>query len=220
MVGAISAKHLFLYNMEKVSIEKALEELRKDENKRKFIQTVDLIVNLRDFDVRKESVNVFIAVPNPTEKKIAGFLTRKSGLVDSITKDDFKKFSDAKEMKRLARKYDFFIAAAPLMGEIATTFGRVLGPVGKMPSPQGGIMPIDSDDKIKETVEKMKMMIRIRTKERSIKMPIGKEDMPDEKLKQNVEAVLNELEKVLPKGKQNIKDVLIKLTMTKPVRVR
>jgi len=44
--------------------------------------------------------------------------------------------------------------------------------------------------------------------------------MPDEKLKQNVEAVLNELEKVLPKGKQNIKDVLIKLTMTKPVRVR
>ena len=206
--------------MEKVSIEKALEELRKDENKRKFIQTVDLIVNLRDFDVRKESVIVFIAVPNPTEKKIAGFLTRKSGLVDSITKEDFKKFSDAKEMKRLAKKYDFFIAAAPLMGEIATTFGRVLGPVGKMPSPQGGIMPIDSDEAIKKTVEKMKKMIRIRTKERSVKVGIGKEDMPDEKIKQNVEAILNELEKVLPKGKQNIKDVLIKLTMTKPVRVR
>jgi len=200
------------------NIEKALQELR-NEKKRKFIQTVDLIINLQNFDARKESINIFIQIPNPTEKKICGFLTKKTGLIDTITKADFNKFKETREIKRLAKKYDFFIAAAPLMGEIATKFGRVLGPMGKMPSPQGGIMPVDNDKAVKDMIEKMKKLLRIRSKENSLKIPIGKEDMSDKELKENSEAVLHAVKNILPQKKENIKNVMIKFTMTKPIKI-
>ena len=49
-------------------LKKALVELRKEEE-RKFNQTLDLIVNLQKFDVKKEAVNIFIQVPNQIKKK-------------------------------------------------------------------------------------------------------------------------------------------------------
>jgi len=201
-----------------MEIEKALEELRK-EPKRKFNQTVDLIVNLQKFDARKDSVNTFIQIPNPSNKKICGFLTKKSKIVDTITKEEFDKFKTLRDLKRLGKKYDFFIAAAPLMGVIATKFGRVLGPMGKMPSPQAGIVPIDNDATISVLVEKLKKMIRIRTKERCIKIAVGKEDMSNKELRENIEAVVSALESALPNKKDNIKNVMIKFTMTKSIKL-
>ena len=137
-----------------MEIKKAIEELRK-EKKRKFVQTFDLIVNLKNFDVRKEALNTFVSVPHGIERKLAGFLTKRSGLVDSITEADFVKYKDLKDIKKLAKMYDAFIAVAPMMGKIATKFGRVFGPMGRMPSPQAGIIAVESDDAIKEMVEKM-----------------------------------------------------------------
>ncbi len=203
-----------------MEIEKALAELRKDENKRKFVQSVDLIINLKDFDLRREAINTFIQIPNPTEKKICGFLTRKSKFVDTITKEEFDKYKEPKEIKKLAKSYDFFIAVASLMPEIATKFGRILGPMGKMPSPRAGIIESDDDESVKQMVEKMKKLIRVRSKENSLKILVGKEDMPDEKLKENITAVIQAIENILPKKKENIKNILLKFTMTKPVRIR
>ena len=52
---------------------KALEELRKSKE-RKFDQTVDLIINLQKFDIKKESVNLVVSLPNKFKnKKIAAF---------------------------------------------------------------------------------------------------------------------------------------------------
>ena len=56
----------------KDQLKQALTELRT-EKKRKFDQTVDLIVNLQKFDVKKNPVNTFISVPHKIkDKKIAG----------------------------------------------------------------------------------------------------------------------------------------------------
>src|SRR3989344_4481559 len=117
-------------------LKKALTELRI-EKQRKFDQTVDLIINLKKFDPKKEQINSFISIPYKIkEKKIAGFLEIKNEKLDTITPLEFKKYSDKKELKKIAKKYDFFIAQASVMPKVATTFGRVLGPLGKMPSPQ------------------------------------------------------------------------------------
>ena len=201
-----------------MEIKKAIEELRK-EKKRKFVQTFDLIVNLKNFDVRKEALNTFVSVPHGIERKLAGFLTKRSGLVDSITEADFVKYKDLKDIKKLAKMYDAFIAVAPMMGKIATKFGRVFGPMGRMPSPQAGIIAVESDDAIKEMVEKMNRSIRVRNKEMAIKLGVGKENMSDDELAENVEAVLKGLEKLLPRGRDNIKEVLVKFTMSKPVKL-
>lgn len=200
---------------------KAIEAIKqlKENEKRKFIQTVDLIINLQKYDPRKQGLNTFVKVPHPAEKKICAFLTKKTKLVDTITKEDFEKYKNNDTIKKLAIKYDAFIAVAQMMAPVATKFGRVLGPTGKMPSPQAGIMTVDSDENIKAELEKMKKLIRVRTKEKSIKLNIGKEDMPEEKLAENIEAVVEAVANLLPNKKDNIKNVLVKLTMTKPVEV-
>ena len=132
----------------KKDLQKALEELRKSKE-RKFDQTVDLIINLQKFDVKKTPLNLFITLPHKVkEKKIAAFLEAKNSNVDTITGDEFKKYVDKKELKKLVKKYDFFIAEGKLMPKVATTFGRVLGPAGKMPSPQMGLLMNINDAEI------------------------------------------------------------------------
>ncbi|HIN73931.1 MAG TPA: hypothetical protein EYM94_03965 [Gammaproteobacteria bacterium] len=201
-----------------MEISKALIELR-NEKKRKFVQTVDLIVNLKNYDVRKEALNTFIDIPHPSEKKLAAFFTKRNDLIDTITEEDFAKYKDVKDIKKLAKKYDAFLAVAPMMGKVATKFGRVFGPMSKMPSPQAGIIVKEEDASIKAMIEKMKKVVRVKNKEIAIKLAIGKEDMDDKLLEENIVAVLNGLKKKLPRGPDNIREVLVKFTMTKPIKI-
>ena len=201
-----------------MEVKKALEELRK-EKKRKFDQTLDLIVNLKNFDVRKEALNSFVSVPNGGDKKLAGFFLKRSSLIDTITEADFVKYKDLKDIKKLAKRYDGFIAVAPMMAKVATKFGRVFGPMGRMPSPQAGIVPKEDDDMVKMMIGKMNKSIRVRNKEMAIKLGVGKESMSDYDLAENVEAVLKGLEKLLPRGQDNVREVLLKFTMTAPISI-
>ncbi|MFC1682434.1 hypothetical protein ACFL0X_02365 [Nanoarchaeota archaeon] len=203
----------------KKELVKALTELRKGKE-RKFNQTVDLIVNLQKFEVKKNPLNLFISVPHKIkEKKVAGFLESKSKFVDTISKDEFKKYSDKKELKKIIRNYDFFIAQGSLMPKVASTFGRVLGPAGKMPSPQLGII-LNADEKTIEDLKvKINQSVKIKAKEASIKLAIGKQSMKDGEIVENVMSVYNALVKALPRDKENIKNVELKFTMTKPVKI-
>jgi len=208
----------------KESFIKALQEIRKNESEKhkkiNFYQTVDLIINLRDFDIKKNSINLFINLPYKVkDKKVAAFLEKKSNVVDTITKEEFSVFSEKEKLKKLVKSYDFFIASAKLMPAVAATFGRVLGPAGKMPSPQLGILTSEDEDTIKETIKKINSTIRIRTKEPSIKIAIGSQEEKDENLAENALVIYNEVFKNLPKQKENLKNVLIKFTMSKPVKV-
>jgi len=180
---------------------KALQELRKGKE-RKFDQTVDLIVNLQKFDVKKNQINTFISVPHKIkDKKIAGFLEVKSDKVDTIMPESFKKYNDKKELRKMTKKYDFFIAQASVMPKVATTFGRVLGPLGKMPSPQLGIMMNVSDKAIEELKKKINSSIKIKTIEPSIKVSIGKQSMKDEDIIENIMVVYNALLKLRSRSK-------------------
>ncbi len=197
----------------------ALDNLRK-EKQRKFDQTIDLIINLQKFNLKKEQINLIITLPHKIKnKKVAGFLEVKSNYIDTITPAEFKKYSDKKELKKLVKKYDFFIAQANLMPKVATTFGRVLGPAGKMPSPQMGII-LNADEKtIANLKDKINTAIKIRTKEASIKLAIGKQSMKDEEILENIMAVYNSILKSLPRNKENIKNIELKLTMSKPQKI-
>ena len=201
-------------------LKQALVELRKGKE-RKFDQSADLIINLQKFDAKREQVNLFVSVPHKIkDKKICGFLEVKNKNVDTITRADFKKYSDKKEIKKLVDNYDFFIAQANLMPVVATTFGRALGPAGKMPSPQLGIL-INAEDKlIEELKNKINHSVKIKTKEASIKIPIGKQSMKDEEIVENAMTIYNAILKSLTKGKDNVKNIELKFTMTKPQKIK
>ncbi|GBE20073.1 MAG TPA: hypothetical protein ENG87_04765 [Candidatus Pacearchaeota archaeon] len=204
----------------KEDLKKALAELRRKEG-RKFNQTLDLIINLQKFDIKRNQVNLFIQVPYKIkEKKICAFLETKNKNIDTITKEEFKRYSDKKELKKIVKKYDFFIAEASLMPKVATTFGRILGPTGKMPSPQLGILMNVNDKTINELKEKINNSIKIKTKEASIKLAVGKYSMKDEDLIENIMTIYNAILKTLTKQIDNVKNIEIKFTMTKPQRIR
>lgn len=202
-----------------MELKKALEELRKQE-KRKFTQGVDLIVNLKGIDLKRESVNIIASVPNKIkDKKICGFLENKSKIIDTITKPEFARFRDKKTLKKLVKDYDFFIALSGLMPAVATTFGKILGPAGKMPSPQLGIITEDDDSKIKQLIDKISKSIKIRVKEASIKFCIGNESMKDEEIIENINAAYNSIINTLPNKSENVKNVMVKFTMSRLVKV-
>jgi len=204
----------------KEQLKKALEELRK-EKERKFDQTVDLIVNLQKFDVKKSQLNFIIILPHKIkEKKLAGFLEIKNKNIDTITLEEFKKYTDKKKLKNLVEEYDFFIAQSSLMPKVATTFGRVLGPAGKMPSPQLGIIMDANDKAINDIKNKVNNILKIKVKEASIKVPVGKQSMSNEDLIENIQVIYNSLLKELPRDKENIKNIELKFTMTKPQKLK
>lgn len=202
-----------------MKIQEALAELRK-EKARKFDQSIDLIVNLKGLDLKKESVNVVAQMPHAAkEKNVCGFLTKKSSLVKTVLEPDFAKYKEQKALRLLVKEFDFFIASAPLMPKVATIFGKVLGPAGKMPSPQLGILTSENDNAIKEVLEKIGKSVKLRAKEPSIKLSIGKISMDDSKIAENAKAVYHALIQALPIKNENVKNVLIKLTMGKPLKV-
>ena len=203
----------------KEKLAKALIELRKDK-KRKFDQTVDLIINLQKFDIKKTPLNLFVSVPHKIkDKKIGGFLESKNINIETISANEFKKYTNKSALRKLVKKFDFFIAQASLMPKVASTFGRILGPAGKMPSPQMGIIMNADDKTIKDLKDKINNSIKLRVKESSIKLAIGKESMKDEEIIENIITVYNALLKILPRNKDNVKNVEVKFTMTKPQKI-
>lgn len=202
-----------------MNLKEALEQLRKEE-KRKFSQSVDLIINLKSLNLKRENINILATIPfKIKDKKICAFFENKSKLIDTIAKLEFQKYKDKKYLKNLVKKYDFFIASANLMPTVAATFGKVLGPAGKMPSPQLGIMIQETDELIKQTIEKISKSLKIRVKEASIKTSIGNESMKDEEITANITAFYDAVINTLPKKKDNIKNIMLKFTMTKPLRI-
>lgn len=205
----------------KSELKKALSNLRENSKERKFNQTVDLVINLQDINPKKEGFNIFINLPHKVkDKKVCGFLETKSEYIDTITEDQFKKYNDKKELKKLEKKYDFFIAQGRVMPKVATTFGRVLGPAGKMPSPQLGIINNADEKTISELKERINKGIKVRLKESSVKVPVGKEKMKDEEIIENILAVYNNTFNNLPKNKQNIKNLQVKFSMSKPEKIQ
>ena len=88
-----------------------------------------------------------------------------------------------------------------------------------MPSPQLGVVMQETDAAITELVGKISRSIRVKAKEPSIKIVVAKDDMSDEKIMENIKASYIAIVDALPTKRENVKNVMIKLTMSKPIKV-
>lgn len=202
-----------------MELKKALEELRK-QKKRKFTQTVDLVINLKGIDLRRDNIALVANLPYKIkDKKVCGFLEHKSDLVKTITKPEFAKYKEKDALRHLVKEFDFFISNAKLMPAVATTFGKALGPAGKMPSPQLGIIMEEKPEIINPLLEKISKSIKIRLKEASIKVGMGNEGMKDEEIMKNINTIYKLIVDALPKKADNVKNVSVKFSMSKPIGV-
>jgi large subunit ribosomal protein L1 len=214
--------------MEKNQIIQTLKLAREISPKRNFTQSFDIIINLKELNLKKpeENVDIFVVTPNPTGKttKVCALvdkdLTDKAKVFDKvIVRQDFIKYVKAKDIKRLAEEFHYFIAQANIMADIAKTFGKVLGARGKMPNPKAGCVITPASD-LSQLKEKLSKTIRVKTKnELIIKAQIGKESAQDDKIAENALAIYNNLTHSLPKEEVNIKDVRFKLSMGPSIKL-
>lgn len=213
--------------MDKESILKAVQEAKKTGKKRNFVQSFDLIINLK-LGIKKEGdITAAAILPHPKSKKtnICAIVddelaTQAKGIFyKTILKSDFKKI-DKKTLKKLARECTFFVAQASTMPDIAKFFGKVLGPKGKMPDPKMDcVVPPTADLKVLH--DKLQRTIKLEIKkELNVKCSVGLENDDEKKICENVWAVYSSLLHALPREKQNIKNVMLKLTMSKPVQIK
>jgi large subunit ribosomal protein L1 len=206
------------------AVEVVTEALGKA-TERKFPETVELSINLKDLDLTVPKNRLEDEVPLPKGRgktvKVAVFgspeLCQKVRSVADLVVpanelDEFAK--DKKNVKKVVGEIDFFLAEAPLMPTIGKRLGVVLGPRGKMPRP----VPPGSDPT--NLVNALKRSIRIRSKgNRTFHAPVGTRGMPPEEIAQNVDAVLTRIMGKLERGRTNIESVYVKTTMGPAVRL-
>ena len=210
----------------KDEVVRALGELRQNLVKRKFTQSIDLVVKLREVDLKKPEnrINEAIPLPNPPEKPLKicviasgdlGTRAKTAGADMLVSRSDMENFGkDKKAARKLAQDYDFFIAEAPLMPLVGRALGSFLGPRGKMPTPVPPTAPIE------QIVSGHRKMVRVRMREQPVlQCRVGTENMSDDKLVENIQAVFSRIEEKLELGVKNIGEILVKTTMSKPVKI-
>lgn len=201
-----------------------INEAKAADKERKFKQSVEMYVILKDIDVKKGFVmNETIQLPKklstPTTVCImAGGdmgLKAKNAKADRvISGEEINALAaDKRQARKFINNYDFFLADTQLMTTVGKVLGQLLGPRGKMPVPVPFNAPIDS------FLDRFRSSIRVKVKNSlSLSCKIGDELMSDEDLGANAHAILNAIEKKLPSGDRNIRRIIIKTSMGKPIK--
>jgi len=214
--------------LEVKEVTEKVKELIQKSAKRKFLQSVDISIALKQIDFKKTQINEVFPLPLGTGKKITTCAlvdkslqtTAKANCDKVILLEDFDKFKDKnKILKKLCEDYDIFIAQANIMPQIATVFGKVLGPRNKMPNPKAGSIVAPNAD-LKIIVQKLSKIVFLRARKQPvINCSVGTESMEPEKLAENIVGVVKFLETKLEKGSQNLGHVYIKTTMSPAIMI-
>ena len=209
--------------MDKKKLSEVLDKILQEKGKKKFIQSVELIVNTRNVDFSKSENRVSLDVPltkgrgekQPkvaviAEEAIAG-QAKKAGADLIIAPNELPNYAARTKLKDLARNY-VMLAQPNLMAQVAKNLGQYLGPRGKLPKPIIG--------NIAELIDKSRRSVRIVSKGKFLPVLqsfVGTERMGPAELVENVEDVYEAIRNKVTEG--NIKSVYLKLTMGKPERV-
>ncbi|UCH32761.1 MAG: 50S ribosomal protein L1 [Candidatus Bathyarchaeota archaeon] len=194
---------------------------------KKFNQTMELIINLQDIDMKKPEAKIqeTIELPHTPKKKTRtcviatgelALKAKKAGADLIMGKAELESLAtDKKGQKKLANDYDSFIAEAPLMVLVGRTLGPTLGPRGKMPKP----VPPSID--IKNQISRSGKTVTLRLRgQPTLQCAVGTEDMKDEEIAANVMAVVRRIEGKLKRGLKNISSICLKTTMGKPAKIK
>ncbi|MBS3116517.1 hypothetical protein J4421_02875 [Candidatus Woesearchaeota archaeon] len=213
--------------MDKQQVQKALTELKNNSPKRKFTQSYDLVINLKNVVTKQNPVDIFVTLPHSQGKKVLITCFCDQQLAEDAQKNcdvviketEFPKYADKKLLKKLAITSDYCIAQANFMPKVAQIFGKVLGVRGKMPNPKlGCVVPPNAN--LTPLVKKLRSTVHLQTKKgTNLQCLVGKQDQSDEQVIDNILAVYQAVIKTLPNEQQNIKNVTVKFTMSKPVKI-
>merc|ERR1712121_440181 len=182
----------------------------KDKN-RKFTGSVELQIMLKNYDPQKDKrFSGTVKLPNVARPKFTVCVLGNQAHIDEANKngipcmsvDDLKKLNkDKKLVKKLAKKYDAFLASDALIRQIPRLLGPGLNKAGKFPS----ILAAGDDMLLK--IEEMKATIKFQMKKvLCLAVAVG-----------NINMSINFLVSMLKKQWQNVRSLHIKSSMGPPI---
>lgn len=201
-----------------------IKQARDGLDKRRFTQSAELTLILKDIDVKKGfSLNEVVSLPHKLTDGSAICLigsgdlamrARKVGIPTVLEPQELDRLgTNKREARKLVRKHNFFLSDTSLMPSVGRSIGQFLGPKGKMPTPLPYGAPLES------IVNRFQTSIRLRVKNQlSVSARVGDENMDDSSLANNSVAVVSALEKKLPQGEKNIHGAVFKFTMSRPAK--
>merc|ERR1711972_69355 len=224
-MGKLNSKRKI--SMSKINQEQLKQKLawvRENRKERKFAETLDLQILLRDYNPEKEKrFNSSVVLPNKAKTNIKVCVIGNVNHMDEckakgipcIDLDGVKKFNkQPKPIKKWARTFDFILVSDTLNKQVAAQIGKILSSVHKLP------LQVPASEKIVDKIQELHYSCRWRMK----KVPwlaqgVGVDNLKDEEIRQNVNKSLNFLMSLLPKGWHNIRTVHVKYGMGRPQRI-
>ena len=191
----------------------------------KFIQSVEVMISLKEVDPKKTDLNIneIVYLPHPVSKQArlcfigsGDLAVRAKNAKANLVMDpsQLENYGGSKrDAKKLARSYDFFLADTALMPRIGKVLGQALGPKGKIPTPVPPNSPIEA------MINRMRTAVRIRSRgSLGIMAKVGDSKLSEPEIADNIVAVVNAVSKKLPNGDKNIRTIMVKTTMGKPAK--
>merc|ERR1712062_965609 len=188
------------------------------EKKRKFLESVDLQIGLKNYDPQKDKrFSGTVKLRHIPRRKFKVCLLgdqqhiddAKSKNIPAMSADDLKKLNkDKKKVKKLAKSYDAFMASDTLIKQIPRLLGPGLNKAGKFPT-----QLTHSDDmmgKCKDLQATIKFQMK---KVLCLSVAVGNVNMTEEELVQNVHLAMNFLVSLLKKHWQNVRSLHLKSSM-------
>eukprot|EP00158_Paraphelidium_tribonemae_P005369 Partr_v1_DN27301_c0_g1_i1_m45878 putative ribosomal protein len=198
--------------------------LKSKEKERKFVETVELQIGLKGIDPQRDkrfsgTIKLpFVPRPNMQVCVLGDAFhcdQAKAVGLPSQSVEDLKKLNKNKKLvKKLAKKYDAFLASDSLMKLLPRLLGPGLNKAGKFPT------PITHTDNIVDKANEIRATIKFQLKKvLCLGVAVGHVKMTDEELLSNIMLAVNFLVSLLKKNWQNVKSLFIKSTMGTPIRL-
>lgn len=203
-----------------------VQELLKasEAKKRNFLETIELQVGLKNYDPQRDkrfSGTVKLPhVPRPN-MTICVFgdavdVDRAKGCgVDAMSVEDLKKLNKNKKLiKKLAKKYNAFVASEALIKQVPRLLGPQLSKAGKFPT------PVSHSEDLSLKITDVKSTIKFQLKKvLCLAVAVGNVEMEEDQIVSQIMLACNFLVSLLKKNWQNVGSLVIKSTMGPPFRI-
>jgi len=205
-------------------ITEAITAMLAERKKRKFVESVDLQVNLKNYDVQKDKRFAgSLRLPVNCRPRMKVCIICDLAHEDSAKKDglqtrnmeDLKKLNkNKKQVKKMCSEFDAFLASESIIKTIPRVVGPHMNRAGKFPT------AVAAGDNLKEKVIETQATVKFQLKKvLCLGACVGHVEMGEEDLRKNINLSVNFLVSLLKKNWQNLKSAYIKTTMGKPQRI-
>ncbi|MEM0066275.1 MAG: 50S ribosomal protein L1 [Sulfolobales archaeon] len=190
---------------------------------RNFKQSVELLFTFSGFDKKSPEIRFRDAVllPKGLGRSVKILVVADGGMrlnaqklgVDTLGTDQLKNLSK-RDVKKIARKYDWFLVATEAMSLAGRILGPALGPRGKAP------IPVPPQANLELLLRQYSSSTWLRNREQNwVGCRIGTEDMSADDLAENAMSVIEFVKNKIKRPLEGSVRIYVKTTMGPAVEV-